>query len=325
MAKQNKVRKKLIPYEAGIVIVAPLDDNKRPDFSRAVATERNYLSTTQTSVTRSTEDLENGNGADKTFITDERYELEITSNVYNPDFHALVTGRLESLPEKVLLPMEANALLPTDTTADMEIAFGANTSRPLVPAADKDGRYNFIVSDSIGNRLSPTDATTPQNGEYHYDADTKALQFSTDYAGQSMRVIYYYASTDSYVIKNNPIIQQPEFYVQVMGIVQDADANTKYRVVTTLQRATLTGDISEQPTQKAKSAPITYTFQSAPVPECMSVYSQVFAPMSNTACAQADSTSTVSGNGGSNAGTGGGTSSNPDVGQGEVTVPDDEW
>lgn len=324
MAKRtNPVRKKLIPYEAGVVIVAPLDENKRPDFDRAVKTERNYLSSTQTSVTRSTEDLENGNGADKTFITDERYELEVTANVYNPDFHALVTGRLESLPESEAIPFEFHHTLPIDTSMPMEIAFGEGTSHVNVPFADENGKYNFIIEDSIGNRVMRTDSPNPEEGHYYYDADTKSLQFSSEYAGQIMNVMYYIESKDAYVIKNNPIIQQPEFFVQVFGITQDADANTKYRVVTTLQRATLTGDVSEQATQKSKSAPLTYTFQSAPMPSCMSVYSQVFAPMTDDACAQeSDTTGTVTG--GSTGGTQG--SGNPPVvGEVEVTSGEDDW
>lgn len=104
MAKTTTVRKDLIPYRAGVVVVTPLDANKRPDYTKSVATEYDFLTSTQTSVTRTTETLANGNGSDKEYITDETYNLAVVGNTFNPVFHGVVTGRIETLPEKNAYP-----------------------------------------------------------------------------------------------------------------------------------------------------------------------------------------------------------------------------
>lgn len=276
-AKQNTVRKDLIPYEAGVVIVTPLDANKKPDYSRAVATQRDFLTSTQTSVTRTTETLENGNGQDKEFITGESYGLTVTGNTYNPDFHAVIAGRIQNSVDSVLMPTEVTYNLDKAPTEEyLEIKFGAEGDVTKEPAADPDGEYFFIVEDSYGNRLIPGDA--PAEGVYHYDSDTKALQFDASYSEQAMRVVYKFAVEGGLETKSNPILQQPEFQIETFGIRMSAGTDQKYRTYIKIARAVVTGDLSEQPTQKAKTAPITYTFASTPVPAGVSVYTEIETP-----------------------------------------------
>lgn len=282
MAKTTTVRKDLIPYRAGVVVVTPLDANKRPDYTKSVATEYDFLTSTQTSVTRTTETLANGNGSDKEYITDETYNLAVVGNTFNPVFHAAVTGRIETLPEKTLIPEQFTWSLPTSVTegATLEITFGTDADYATLPAADADGNYNFIINDSYGNTLVRlTDDQTLEKGGYKYDSGTKALQFSNDYLGAQIRVIFWYEDANSIKYDSNPILQQPEYQIQTFGIFQSAGTDDKYKVVTTLKRATTTGDVSDQTSQKSKSAPLTYNFRSTPVPEGVSVYSQVFTPI----------------------------------------------
>lgn len=274
--KTNTIQKDIIPYEAGIVILTPLDANKKPDYTKSVATKRDFLTSTQTSVTRTTETLANGNGADKEFITDEVYNLTVVGNAYNPEFHSAVAGRVQTLPESVLVPNEFNFNLPTSDA--YQITFGADGDITTEPAADGEGDYNFIVEDNYGNTLKNVGTTPSAAGEYEYDSMTKALIFHEEMAGANVRVIFYSASTDAYKIENNPILSQPEYQIECMGISMSAGTDAKYKVTTTLKRATATGDLSEQATQKSKSSPITYTFKSTPVPAGVSVYSQVFTP-----------------------------------------------
>lgn len=274
MGTTSTVRKDLIPYEAGVVILVPLDANKRPDYSRAVATKRDFLTSTQTSVTRTTETLANGNGADKDFITDERYQLTVTGNTYNPEFHAAVAGRFAKDATDVLIPREHSFTMKDGTST---VTFGTGKDIVEEPAANADGKYDMIVEDAYGNTMTPTTgSSTPTEGTYRYDSDTKTLTFPTAMAGATVRVIFYVKAAKGYTIENNPILTTPEYMIQCFGVTMSAGADTKYRVVTTIKRASTTGDISEQTTQKAKSAPITYTFQSNPVPAGESVYSQVF-------------------------------------------------
>lgn len=281
MGKTVTVRKDIIPYEAGVVILTPLDANKRPDYTKAVATERDFLTSTQTSVTRTVETLENGNGSNKDFITDETYNLVVVGNTYNPQFHAAVAGRIESEPETELVPHEFSFTLP-QTAETYQITFGADQDITVEPAADADGNYNFIVEDTYGNVMTKVEKAPAAAGEYQYDDTTKALIFNAADAGKNIRVIMYIATDGGYLIESNPILTQPEYQIECFGISMSAGTDEKYRVITKLLRATTTGDISEQATQKAKSAPITYNFKSTPVPVGVSVYKQYMVPYTET-------------------------------------------
>ena len=281
MGKTVTVRKDIIPYEAGVVILTPLDANKRPDYTKAVATERDFLTSTQTSVTRTVETLENGNGSNKDFITDETYNLVVVGNTYNPQFHAAVAGRIESEPETELVPHEFSFTLP-QTAETYQITFGADQDITVEPAADADGNYNFIVEDTYGNVMTKVEEAPAAGGEYQYDDTTKALIFNAADAGMNVRVIMYIATDGGYMIESNPILTQPEYQIECFGISMSAGTDEKYKVVTRLLRATTTGDISEQATQKSKSAPITYNFKSTPVPAGVSVYKQYMVPYTET-------------------------------------------
>lgn len=283
-AKTTTVRKDMIPYEAGVVILDPLDENKQPDYTRSVATGYDFLTSTQVSITRTSETLENGNGQDKEYPLDETYTMTVTGNVYNPIFHGVVTGQIETLPDKTLMPHEISYNLPSTATTgtNITLVFGTGGALPAdpIPAADESGEVNFIVEDSYGNVLTRLDE--PEFGAYSYDKDTKTLEFSKEYAGALIRVIYNYEVTNAIQYTSNPIIQNPEYQVRVFGVRQSASTGETYNFMEKIARATATGDISNQATQKSKSAPITYTFTSTPVPKGTSVYSSAFAPSVTT-------------------------------------------
>lgn len=277
-AKTTTVPKLLIPYEAGVSIVTPLDLNKRPNYIRSVATQKNFLSQTQLSETRTTEELENGNGQNKTMVTGVTYNLTVTSNVLNIVYHNMVAGRLETLPEKTLVMDEFTWFLP-ETAPDegLTISFGKGKDHEREPAPDDDGAYWFIVEDSYGNPLVRLD--TAEFGAYSWDADTKVLRFDDAYAGAAIRVIYRYASSNSIRYDSNPILSQPEFQLDNFGLMRDAESSRTFRVHERLLRATQTGDLSGMATQTSISAPITYSFQSSPVPAGVSVYSVTYTPV----------------------------------------------
>lgn len=278
-AKTTTVRKDLIPYKAGTVVVTPLDANMRPDYTRSVATEYTYLASTQTSVTRATETLESGNGSNKEIPTSETYSVTLTSNAFNPVFHNAVAGRLETLPDSTLMKDEFTFNLPSagsDTGGILQISFGPGKDHETLPAADADDNYNFVVEDSYGNPLVRLD--TPQYGAYSYDPEAKALQFSSEYANAAIRVIYNYAEANALVYRSDPILKLNEFRLEIFGITRSAGGSATYRVETVLERCSVTGDLSEMPTQMSPSAPMTYTFASTPVPAGVSVYTQKWAP-----------------------------------------------
>lgn len=298
MAKTTTVRKDLIPYRAGTVVLTPLDANMKPDYTRSVATEYTYLASTQTSVTKETETLESGNGSNKDIPTSETYTVTITANAFNPVFHNAAAGRIETLPDSTLMKDEFTFNLPATPNTDedgagtyLEIRFGAGKDHETEPAPDADGNYNFVVEDSYGNPLVRMD--TPQFGAYSYDPEDKALQFSTEYANAAIRVIYNYNEPNALVYQSDPILKISEFRLDIFGITQSAGGGESYKVETTLERCSVTGDLSEQPTQKSRSAPITYTFASTPVPAGVSVYTQKFAPYTTGDTGTGESTDNI--------------------------------
>lgn len=287
-AKTTTVPKLLIPYEAGVSIVTPLDLNKRPNLIRSVATQHNFLSQTQLSETKTTEELENGNGQNKTMVTSVVYNLSVVANVLNIVYHNMVAGRIESLPDRTLVMDEFTWFLPeTAPEEGLTITFGVDADHATEPAADENGEYWFIVEDSYGNPLVRLD--TPEFGAYSWDKDLKQLRFSDEYAGAAIRVIYRYASTNSIRYDSNPILSQPEFQLDNFGIMSDAESGRKFRVHERLLRATQTGDLSGMPTQRSISSPITYTFQSSPVPSGVSVYSVTYTPIDGNGNATGES------------------------------------
>lgn len=285
--KSTTVKKDLIPYRAGVAIVAPLDANKRPDFTKAVRTEPNFLTSTQTSVTSNVETLPNGNGQDKEYPLDETYTVTITSNTYSSTFHNTLANRIETLPDSVLVPDEFEYTLPlsvdTDSGDVLGIEFGIDADHEIEPGKDSNGNYNFIIQDSYGNnlvRLYKEGASMPtlENGTYYYDTDRKTLMFSEDYLGALIRVTYWHNDTKAIRYDSNPILSRPEFYIEMYGLYQSADDQTTYKVVTILQRAYVSGDLPDPTSQKSKSSPLTYTVTSAPVPVGTSVYTQIITP-----------------------------------------------
>lgn len=279
-AKTTTVRKDLIPYEAGVVILDPLDENKQPDYSRSVATGFDFLTSTQVSITRTSETLENGNGQNKDYPLDETYTMTVIGNVLNPIFHGVVTGQIETLPSATLMPHQITYNLPIEVEEDssLSLVFGTSGALPNepIPAADETGKVNLIVEDSYGNVLTPLD--TPEFGAYSYDADTKTLSFSDEYKGALIRVIYSYTVNNAIQYSSNPSLQNPEYQVRIFGVRQSASTGDTYNFVERIARATATGDIAGQTSQKSKSAPITYTFTSTPVPKGTSVYTATYAP-----------------------------------------------
>lgn len=279
MAKTTTVTKSLIPYEAGVTIITPLDKNHRPMLERAVATQYNYVASTQVVVTKTTEELENGNGQNKTMVTAETYNFTLNVNALNIVFHNTVAGRIETLPEKTLVLDEFTWFLPdtVPTDGDLSITFGADKDHKVEPAAREDGEFFFVVEDSYGNPLVRRD--TPENGAYAWDKDTKKLSFSDEYAGAAIRVIYEYADSNSIRYDSNPLLSQPEYQIDVFGITTDAETDQKFKVHERILRASYSGDLSGMPTQKSRAATIAYTFASTPVPSGSSVYTVTYTPL----------------------------------------------
>lgn len=279
MAKMSKISNELLPYKAGFAIVTKLNENMLPDINNAVRTSPRFLTSTQYTEGQASEDVATGDGSTASYPTTRTDTFAITTNSFSPIFHNMVTGKREYLPDKALSTVQIEANLPAkpsdNAVTTVDLKFGTGTDYPLEPAKDEYGNYRFVVQDRLGNYL--TQHTTAMLGTYVYDPDTKTMSFSADdYHDMLIRVTYDYEDTEATVYESSPILKKNIFRVETVGFVQDATTFDVFKVKRELKRCTLTGDIPAQPTQTSKSATLTYTFTSEPMPEGVAPFKEVW-------------------------------------------------
>ena len=289
---QTSVMGDYVPYEAGVVIITPLDKNGVPDKSRAIATQRDFLQSTQTSETRTMETLANGNGNDKPFATGAQFKIAIISNVYDPRFHALAANRTitemavgdtanVARRETTIVPLKVGSTAPYT----YEVAFGTTSAGGVAetPAMDADGDYGIMVQDRFGNFLENggAAATTLKVGIFKYDSGTKKMSFSSDYNNIPLRCVFYEVMPyGGMKIENNEQLSTPLFRVEVFGYAKSAESEEVYPRTTIIERATYDGDITDTTTQKSINNPLTYNFTSAPVPKGVKVFKEYIEALS---------------------------------------------
>ncbi len=280
MANTKKVRDDIIPLKAGIVRVIPLDANGNPLYAQAITTNRDFLTSTQITVSRTTETLANGNGSDKEMPTDETYSLALITNSYNPKFHALLSNKDVAREVKPIL---------YDTTVTVEelqpsISWGFKFAEgKYAPVASEDGAYHFEIRDNYGNLfedISGKSAGALGEGNYKYDSDTKTLSFAEQYKNISFDCIYYIAGTDGEGYQSRAILQTKTFMIETMGEVQSASTGERLRYYSRMERAVVSGDLPNIMTQKSLTNSMTYNFKSAPVPTGVRVFYDSFTPIS---------------------------------------------
>lgn len=269
MATTN-VRNDLIPLKSGIVRLIPLDANGDPIYKAAITTQRNFLTSTQVTTTRASETLPNGNGSDKDYPTDEKFNLALVTQIYDPKFHNTLAG---SVTAGAVLPIPYDTTITVTNNAD---AYEVDLTEKE-PAASPDGKYYFEIRDSYGNLLEQVD-TTVAEGKFKYDSDTKKLSFDASAENKSYSCVYYVAATGGEAYESNPILSNPQFMIEVYGEMQSANYGGTVLLHERMLRATVSGDLPNVTSQKSISAPITYNFASAPVPQGKSAFYQAFVP-----------------------------------------------
>lgn len=278
-ARMSKISNELLPYQAGFAVVTRLDVNMLPEPDTAVITSPTFLVSTQYTEGMTYEDVETGTGQAASYPTARTQTLAITTNTFSPIFHNAVTNKLETLPEKALTAIEMEVNLPasaSDTADTVDLVFGADTNYPIIPAADTDGEYRFVIRDNMGNYLSKR--TQAMLGTFVYDPDTKTLSFSKDYANMRIRILYDYEDTQATVYSASPVLKKTLFKIETYGLAQDAETGKTFKVKRAIPRASLSGDIPSQPTQTSRSASLTYTFTAEPVPTGVRPYVEVWTP-----------------------------------------------
>lgn len=271
MATPKTVRNDLIPMKAGIVRVTPLDANGNPIYAEAYSTKRDFLTSTQVTTTRTSETLANGNGSDKDFPTDEKYTLALVTNTYDPKFHKVISGDLsEETPAPILY--DTTVSVPPSTAYEVDLTDNQ-------PVASADGKFHFEIRDSYGNMFTQTDSTVESEYQFKYEDSTHKLTFHESAAGMNLSCVYYIAGTTGEGYKSNPVLQNPQFQIEIMGETRSADTGEAIRYYAKMLRGVVSGDLPRVTTQKSISNAITYNFSSAPVPQGMSSFYDSFTPI----------------------------------------------
>lgn len=271
MAKEIRVDQ--IPYQAGVVRVTPLDKNGTPIYAKSYTTFRNFMVSTQVSEGRTTESVANGNGQDAEYPTGANYNLAVAVNVYDPKFHAIISG-------VELAPTAAPIMIDTTVTPGEDGTFTFAKNVPV--KANATDKAPFIeIKDSYGNIFTDISGATetPALGElnFKFEDSSHKLTFDSRYKGVMLNCIYYYAdeTAETYAAPATP--QTHTFLLETLGETQSADTGEIIRVYQKVTRGVVSGDLPNVTTQKQKQNTITYNFKSAPTPIGVTPFEQTFA------------------------------------------------
>lgn len=258
----KKVRNDQIPMRSGIVKVTPLDENMNPIYDKSITTDRQFLTSTQISESRTSETLPNGNQeSDKEFITGARHTLSVVTQVYDPMFHAIVSGG--EIIESSGTRLEDATIIPND---EGEVEFTGDDI-PVASPNDPDKKIHFEIRDSYRNEFTEVTGEIQGDHEFKYDPDTHKLTFNSSMANISLSCVYHVAtSSNARGYRTARILKNNVFQIEVMAEMQSASYGDVVKYYAIMPRATTTGDIPNVTTQKSISSAITYTFASAPVP-----------------------------------------------------------
>lgn len=260
----------LIPMKSGIVRTTPYNEIFIPQFDSSYTTRREFLTSTQVSTAQETEELPNGNGANKTFITGRQHNFALVTQTYDPKFNQSISG---DMIVSTLRPILHDTSIVVGT--DGSYVFQSDEA-PV--ASLEDNKIHFEIRDNFGNRFTETeDAPTPET--FKYDADTKTLTFDATLANATLSCVYYVADENGEATETSPILRSRVFLLEVFGEMRTADTEQPVMYYARMPRATVSGDLPRVTTQKSISAPLTYNFQSAPVPQGMSDFYESFTPM----------------------------------------------
>lgn len=266
------VRNDLIPAKSGIVRITPYNTDGTLAPEKAYTTKRNFLTSTQITITRTSETLPNGNGADKDYPTDEKYNLAVVTQTFDPKFHNIISGSIiVASPEPILY--DTSVTVPSSGTYEVDLT----DNEPV--AAHGSSAPVIEVRDVYGNQLTSTDSTVAE-GQYKYDSDTKKLSFDASAAGQTFTLVYYVASTDGEAYQADTVLKNPEFMIEVFAETQSAESGETILYNARITRGVVSGDIPHVMTQKSINNAITYNFSSAPVAQGQTAFYDSFTPAS---------------------------------------------
>lgn len=260
------IRNDLIPLRSGICRLIPLDREGKRMEDKAITTKRDFLTSMQIVTTRTSEKLPNGNGSDKDYPTDEKHNLTLITQTFDPKFNAVLSG--------AVTPSTSGTFL-FDTSIAVPSAVPYEVTLTKTPVAGADGKFYFEVRDVYGNLYTKSDGAVAE-GQYTYDDDQHKLTFDASAAGKTFSLVYYVNKTNYEEYATSPILKNPQFCIEIYAEMQSAESGETVKYFATMPRAVSTGDIPRAMSQKSVNSPITYTFSSAPVPQGMSALTEKY-------------------------------------------------
>jgi hypothetical protein len=265
----------LIPYEAGIALLTPI--NADGSEGTPVSTNTDFVISATVSTTREEDNLTNGNGNDKPFPKSEKQSLALVVNSYSALFHSVAAGRTYTIGTK-LVKTETSITITSDSaeTPTYGYTFPNDT---VYPTADAQGNIALIVMNAYNQPFEKVNsAASLAAGQFYYDSDTKRIQVAATYNNTVLTAIFDYSS-NSVTLDSDHGLTAPEFKITLIDTVQSAKTTTKYGRIRVMTRAVVSGDLPEAPSQKDINTNMTYNFVTATVPTGMVLYSETFYPI----------------------------------------------
>lgn len=247
----------MIPYRAGIVRITPLDSNFEPIYDKAYTTARDFLTSTQRSTSYSYETFHTSNGDACDYITQRRENITLTTQIYDPRFDALVSGK-ELVGTEMLSIRDIEISIPAGSTSYI---FNDTLA---YPAASSDGKVYLEIRDANGNKYDRV-YTSPSEYQYRYNQSTYSLEFSPQNCARVFSCVYYIKNQNQEAYASITTLKNKLFMIEAFGEMQSASNGIKQVCYTCIKRATVSSDITGITRQKSIDNKITYSFSSAPV------------------------------------------------------------
>lgn len=250
----------IIPFEAGDLILIPVNEDGSEGTARR--TYGGFMISLESNTSRAEEEVEKGTGSNLTLPQSEIQTWTLTVNAQNQEFDATIAGRDIKFGSGVGLEHLDAKIVKTGEVGSEVYSYTFETENK--PVKDEDEMYLVSVSDKNGYSLDDVSGTseTLTVGQFKYDTDTGILSVSADYENELLTILYNTSVTEMATTSASETLQSKTFRVIALSKVQSATGGVKLRRKMTIDRANITGDITDTPNQKGLNTNKTYTIAS---------------------------------------------------------------
>lgn len=245
----STMRKDLVFPVAGHFMFSPYSENGMPDMRRAYCSQRGIVTSISRDNSLNTVDLPDGNSPypAATYVQTQTGTVTFNLSTYDPELEALIAGAVYKngdAENKEMWTLEAVTLEDGVTHV-----LGNGTVVPL------GGDGKMLVEDIYGNKLTAAeDASSVDDGKYHYDSTTKTITFSASKLHSTMFVTYAYNGEGVTAVEYQETPKITSFMAIIIGETMDKDQSSYQRVNVVIDRCGVSGSItpptaSNDPTQ----------------------------------------------------------------------------